>query len=300
MFKKKADQLQISLMMAPSVIFLAIFTVYPLFWVLRYSVFDYPGYGTAEFVGLENFIRIFTRDPDYWNAVKNTFVYALGKIVITLPMSFLLAVLLNSKLKGKNFFRAAFFMPTIISTSVMSMIFYFIFNSYNGIVNQLLLRFDIVEAPIGWLDMNHAMLTVILVAFWGAVGNYMIYFMAGLQAIPNELYESAAIDGANKWKRLIHITVPMMAPVTQMVVMLSIMAALKGFESIMIMTGGGPAGATDVMFLMIYKVFFGSPESGMSSIEYGYGTAVSLVSALIVGAITLIYLRASRKMKNAH
>lgn len=298
MFKDK-EKRQVMMMMIPSVIFLTIFTVYPLMWVLRFSFFDYAGYGEAEFIGLENFIRVFTRDPDYWNAVKNTFVYAIGKIVLTLPLAFALAVMLNSKLRGRNFFRATLFMPTIISTSVMSMIFYFIFNSYNGIVNQLLLRFNLVDAPIGWLDMNNAMLTVVLVAVWGGVGNYMIYFMAGLQSIPGELYESASIDGANKLKQLRHITIPMMAPVTQMVTMLAVMHALKGFESIMIMTNGGPAGATDVMFLMIYKVFFGL-DGDMSAIDYGYGTAISIVSAVIVGVITVVYLKLSKKMKTAY
>ncbi|WP_461205137.1 carbohydrate ABC transporter permease [Clostridium sp. DL1XJH146] len=299
MLKKIRQNYQLSFMMIPGIVFLTVFTVYPLLWVLRYIFFDYSGFGQAEFVGLHNFIRIFTRDPDYWNAVVNTFQYAFGKLIITVPLSFLLAVLLNIKFRGRNLFRAAIFLPTIMSVSVMSMVFYFIFNSYNGIINQLLMRFNLVSQPVNWLGMEHAMQTVVVVAIWGAIGNYMIYFMAGLQSIPGELYESASIDGASKFKQLIHITVPMMAPVTQMVVMLAIMTALKGFESIMIMTSGGPAGETDVMFLMIYRIFFGT-DTNMSTVEYGYGTAVALLTSLIVGVITLIYLQSSKKMKDNH
>lgn len=299
MLKKIKNNYQIGLMMTPSVLFLAIFTVYPLLWVLRYIFYDYAGYGSVEFVGFDNFIRIFTRDKMFWNSVKNTFVYSGGKILLTMPISFLLAVLLNSKIRARNLYRAVIFMPTIISVSVMSMIFYFIFNSYNGIINQLLQRYNLIEEPIQWLGIDLAMLTVVLVAAWGAIGNYMIYFIAGLQSIPESLYESASIDGASRFKQLLHITIPMMAPVSQMVLMLAIMTALKGFESILIMTGGGPAGKTDVMFLMIYKVFFGL-EDNMSSIEYGYGTAISVVTALIVGVVTLIYIKASKKMKDAY
>jgi len=299
MISKFKKNYQLFFMMAPSVFFLVFFTIYPLAWVLRFVLYEYPGYGEITFVGLDNFIRIFTRDKDFWNAVKNTFVYAGGKIIFTIPVSFMLAVILNSKLRGRNFYRAAIFMPTIISVSVMSMVFYFIFNSYNGIINQLLLRFNLASAPVEWLGVDMAMFTVILVAAWGATGNYMIYFMAGLQSIPESLYESASIDGATKLKQLTHITIPMMAPVTQMILMLAIMTAFKGFESIMIMTGGGPAGKTDVMFLTIYKIFFGL-EGDMSKIEYGYGTAVSVITAIIVGVITLIYLKISKKMKDAY
>jgi raffinose/stachyose/melibiose transport system permease protein len=299
MLKKNKGNYQKYLMILPSVLFLAVFTVYPLVWVLRYVLFNYSGFGEVKFVGLDNFIRLFTRDHEYWDSVINTFKYSAGKIIITIPLSFLLAVLLNGKLRGRNIFRATVFMPTIMSVSVLSMIFYFIFNSYNGIINQLLLRFNIISEPIKWLGIDHAMLTVIIVAVWGALGNYMIYFMAGLQAIPKDLYESASIDGATKFKQLLHITLPMMASVSQMVIMLAIMTALKGFESIMILTGGGPAGETNVMFLMIYKAFFGL-EDNMVRIEYGYGTAMALITAIIVGVITLIYLHASKKMKNVY
>lgn len=285
-------------MIAPSVIILIVFSIYPILWALGYVFFEYNGMSDAKFVGLDNFIRILTRDPDYWNSVINTFEYAVGKLLMTLPVSFILAVILNKSIKGRGFFRTAIFMPTIISAAVMSLVFYFIFNSYNGIVNQLLMRFGLVERPIEWLGRNHAMLTAIIVAAWGAIGNYMIYFLAGLQSIPEELYESASIDGANKFQELFFITIPMMGPVLQVVFMLAIIVSLKGFESIMVLTAGGPAGATDVMYLYIYRAFFPMASDGGAGFtaQYGYGSAVAIVTASIVGVITLLYLYISKKM----
>lgn len=284
------------LMIFPSVLFLVVFTLYPLAWALRFMFYEYNGMMTPRFTGMENFIRLFTRDADFWRAVVNTLVYSAGKLLITLPLAFGLAVILNGKIRGRNFFRVTVFMPTIVSTAVMSLVFYFIFNSYNGILNQLLQKTGLIHRPVEWLGMNLAMLTSILVASWGAVGNYMIYFLAGLQSIPEELYESAAIDGAGPFQTLYRITLPMMGPVLQVVVMLAIIISLKGYESIMVLTGGGPAGVTDVIYLYIYKLFFPLPDIGSSTMEYGYGSAVAFVSSIIVGLITVGYLYWSKRM----
>ncbi|MGE5605687.1 MAG: carbohydrate ABC transporter permease [Bacteroidota bacterium] len=285
------------IMIFPSVLFLAVFVLYPLAWALKFMFYEYNGMMQPRFIGMENFVRLFTRDLDFWKSVMNTVVYSGGKLLLTLPLSFILAVILNSKLKGRDFFRITVFMPTIISTAVMSLIFYFIFNSYNGIVNQLLLRFELIDTPLEWLGTKMAMFTSIIVASWGAIGNYMIYFLAGLQSIPDELYESAAIDGTNWWQALWHITLPMMGPVLQVVVMLAIIISLKGYESIMILTAGGPGGVTDVMYLYIYKLFFPLSEIGGNvTLQYGYGSAVAFVSSIIVGLITVGYLYWSKKM----
>lgn len=284
------------LMIFPSVLFLVVFTLYPLAWALRFMFYEYNGMMMPRFTGMENFIRLFTRDADFWRAVVNTLVYSAGKLLITLPLAFGLAVILNGKIRGRNFFRVTVFMPTIVSTAVMSLVFYFIFNSYNGILNQLLQKTGLIHRPVEWLGMNLAMLTSILVASWGAVGNYMIYFLAGLQSIPEELYESAAIDGAGPFQTLYRITLPMMGPVLQVVVMLAIIISLKGYESIMVLTGGGPAGVTDVIYLYIYKLFFPLPDIGSSTMEYGYGSAVAFVSSIIVGLITVGYLYWSKRM----
>lgn len=288
-----------ALFLIPSILLTAALGIYPLLWMLRYMFYDYAGYGEALFVGLDNFARIM-RDTLFWESVGNTFIYAGGKLLLTLPLSLLLAVILNGKLRGGKLLRGIYFMPTVISTAVISVVFYNIFNSYNGMVNTVLMKLHLVSQPVDWLGPKHAMLTIILVAVWGAVGNYMLLFLAGLQSIPQDLYESAAIDGANAGRRFWNITLPMLAPVAQMVVMLAIIASLKGYESIMVITEGGPIGKTEVMYLYLYKLLFPVSTGSPIAQQLGYGSAVGFVSALIVGAITGLYFFLSRKMSKVY
>jgi raffinose/stachyose/melibiose transport system permease protein len=296
--RKGEEHLVITLMLLPCIILLIFFVLYPLGWVLRYMFFEFNGLRTPKFIGLENFVRLFTRDGDYWHSVLNTFVYAGGKLLLTIPLAFILALMLNSRIKLQSVFRAVVFMPTIISTAVMSLVFYFMFNAYNGIVNQVLMKIAVIKEPINWFGRDKAMITAIIVAAWGAVGNYMIYFLSGLQTIPAEMYEATKLDGANYFQTMVYMVIPMMGPVMQTVLMLAIIISLKGFESIMVLTAGGPAGATDVMYLYIYRSFFPSQGEVVFAPQYGYGSAVALVTALITGIITIIYLRASNRMNN--
>ncbi|MDF2960398.1 MAG: sugar transporter permease [Paenibacillus sp.] len=287
-------------MVLPCVILLALFTIYPMGWAFKYMFYDYDGFQDAQFIGLENFVRLFTRDPEFWHSVWNTGVFTVGKLVVTLPLALIIAFILNQRILGKNAIRAVIFMPTIISAAVISLVFYLMFNSYNGIINNLLLSIGLIDAPIEWLGIKYSMLTAILVAIWGALGNYMVLFLAGLQGIPSDLYEAASIDGANKTQQFFKITIPMLGPVMQIIIMLAIVNTLKSYESIMVLTAGGPAGKTEVMYLYIYKLFFPVSEGEAVVQQYGYGAAVGFVSALIVGAITGLYLYISRKSSAAH
>ncbi|AIQ61485.1 carbohydrate ABC transporter permease [Paenibacillus borealis] len=284
---------------APSLILTLIFGVYPVFWALKYMFYDYQGFGTPLFIGLDNFERLF-RDKDFWQSVVNTFIYAGGKLIITIPLSFVLAVVLNRALKGRQLLRAIYFLPTVISASVMAIVFYVIFNSYNGMVNQLLMGAGIVSAPIDWLGAKHALVTAIIIAIWGAVGNYMLLFIAGLQNIPEDLYEAASLDGAGPLRKMWSITVPMLGPVLQMIIMLAITVSLKGYESIMVLTEGGPYGKTEVMYLYLYKLFFPVSSGGSSIQQFGYGSAVGFATAVIVGIITLIYFYVSKKLNDIY
>jgi len=287
-------------MVLPCVAMLLIFSIYPLFWAFRYMFFEYDGFNPATYIGLDNFVRLFTRDKQFWSSVVNTLIFTFGKLIVTLPLSLVLAVILNQKLRFRGTLRAIFFMPTIISTAVISLVFYLMFNSYNGIVNNMLKSLGLIDQPVEWLGIKYAMLTAILVAIWGAVGNYMVLFLAGLQGIPNDLYESASIDGATKIQQFFKITVPMLGPVLQIIVMLAIVNTLKGYESIMVLTAGGPAGKTEVMYLYIYKLFFPVSEGEAVVQQYGYGSAVGFVAAVIVGCITGLYLYMSKKSSQVH
>ncbi|HZG76204.1 MAG TPA: sugar ABC transporter permease [Paenibacillus sp.] len=292
-------QLNAWIFILPSLLLTLIFGVYPITWALKYMFYDYQGFGEPLFIGLDNFARIL-RDEQFWNSVVNTFVYAGGKLIVTLPVSLILAVILNQALKGRQLLRAVYFMPTIISASVMSVVFYVIFNSYNGVVNQLLVKYGLASAPIDWLGPKYALLTSIIIAIWGAIGNYMLLFLAGLQNISEDLYEAASLDGANPAQKLWYITLPMLGPVLQMIIMLAITVSLKGYESIMVLTEGGPFGKTEVMYLYLYKLFFPVSTAGTSIQQFGYGSAVGFTTALIVGAITLVYFYISKKLNDVY
>ncbi|KRF02268.1 sugar ABC transporter permease [Paenibacillus sp. Soil766] len=279
----------------PSLFLTLALGIYPLIWALRYMFYDYQGYGKAKFIGIDNFTRLL-RDTEFWHSVYNTLIYASGKLIIVLPLSLILAVILNKGIKGKVLLRAVYFMPTIISTSVMAIVFFTIFNSYNGILNQFLLKYGIISKSIDWLGPDYAMITVIIMAIWGAIGNYMLLFIAGLQGIPDDLYESASIDGANVIHKFWYITIPMLGPVLQMIIMLAIINSLKGYESIMVMTEGGPFGKTDVMYLYVYKLFFPVSATSPTVQQIGYGSAAGFVTALIVGLITIIYFKMSKRL----
>lgn len=279
----------------PSLFLTLVLGIYPILWAIHFMFYDYKGYGEKLFIGFGNFARLW-RDDLFWNSVWNTFIYAGGKIVITIPLSLILAVILNRKLRGRHVLRAIYFMPTVISTAVISVVFFIIFNSYNGLLNQYLQKFGLIDRGIEWLGPQYAMLTVIIVAVWGAIGNYMLLFLAGLQSIPEDLYESASIDGANAVHKFWYVTVPLLGPVMQMIILLAITIALKGYESIMVLTEGGPIGKTDVMFLYVYKLLFPVSTGSAYIQEIGYGSAVGFATAVIVGAITLLYFMLSRRL----
>ncbi|WP_271753924.1 carbohydrate ABC transporter permease [Cohnella sp. JJ-181] len=283
--------------MMPSFLLTVVLGIYPIGWAMRYMFYDYKGYGAERYIGLDNFARVL-RDGEFWQSVVNTFAYAGGKLALSIPLALLLAVLLNRGLRGRHVLRAVFFMPTIISSAVMAVVFFAIFNAYNGVLNQFLLKYKLIGGAVDWLGVDHAMLTVVLVSVWGAVGNYMLLFLAGLQNIPADVYESASLDGANKLQQFRYVTLPMLGPVSQMIVMLAIINALKGYESIMVLTDGGPVGKTNVMFLYVYKLFFPTAGTGAASQvqEIGYGSAVAFVTAVIVGAVTVLYFYGSKQM----
>ena len=290
--RKAKQNKTVYLMLLPGFLFLAVFALYPIIWILRTMFYQYTSFGAFNFSGLQNFKTLF-HDEMFFNALKNAFF----KLVITLPLSFMLAYFVNMKLRGRMAYRTVFFMPTIISVSVMSMVFYLIFNPYNGSVNQMLMAVGLIKEPINWFGSKFSMVTVIIIAVWGALGNYMIYFLSGLQTIPTDIYESAELDGATGWKRLWHITLPMMAPITQMVIMLALIQAFKDYENIMVLTGGGPNNRTEVLYLYIYRLMFPMGDSyGNVVLNYGYGATVAFATAVIVGIVTMLYLRWSRKM----
>ncbi len=292
--KISRDGLVAGLMLTPAIIFLIVCSIYPFIWIFRYICYDYNGF-TATFTGTRNITRMLG-DKTFWNSVGHTFEYAAYKLIFIIPLSLLMAVLLNMRMKGSNLFRGMYFMPTIISTSISGMIFAFIFATKNGIANSILMDMGVIDSPIKWLmSRDWVMVTVTIMAIWGGLGNYMLYFTTGMNGLSEDVYESAKIDGANGVQTFFRITLPMLSPVLKVVLMLAITSAFKDYEAIMVLSKGGPGNRSMVMFLYIYNLIFGATDSTIQA-QIGYGALLSIMAALIVGTVTIIYNIVAKKL----
>ena len=281
-----------ALMMFPALFLLVVTSIYPFLWMFRYICSDYNGF-VSYFTGPQNFIRMMNGRL-FWQSVVHTFEYAFLKILFVMPLALVLAVLLGQKILGSGFFRAVYFMPTIISSAVYSLIFGFIYAVFNGSLNAILSAMGLISAPVDWLgNPDIVMLSIVIVAVWGGLGNYMILLMSGISSISVDIYESSKLDGANGIQTFFRITLPMLSPILKVVLMLAITTAFKDYQSIMVLTNGGPNNRSQVMFSYIYQVVFGT---NAVIPQIGYGTMLSVVSALIIGVVTAIYLFISRKL----
>ena len=292
MLKRKGEGgISAALMLTPAVIMLVITSIYPFFWLFRYVLYDYNGF-TAYYTGADNIRRMFT-DSVFWASVGHTFEYAVMKLVLTLPLSLIIAVVISRGIPGSSLFRGIFFLPTVISASVYSLIFTFIFAVFRGPLNTMLQTIGTINAPIDWLgSANWVMFSVVLVAVWGGLGNYMVYFLSGLSSISSELYESAMIDGANSRQQFFRITLPMLSPMLKVILLLAITTSFKDYQSILVLTNGGPDNRSHVMFTYIYNLIFSSTTTP----QIGYATMLSIMAAVIIGAVTVLYMLLARKL----
>lgn len=298
---KKRERLaviQSYLMIAGSVLALIVFVIIPLIWVLRFSVLSYKGFGSIKFVGMKNFIRVFSpTSSKYWLSVKNTFVFAFSKLLIELPLSLVLAYILTRKIRGTTFFRSIYFMPSMISVAVMGVVFNYIFAHVGGVANSFIEIFG-GEAIKWFSNAKTSMLVLIIASVWQNFGINMLFFMTGLQSIPQEMYEAAAVDGANGVRQFFTITIPLLGPISQMVVMNAIISTLKDTDIVLTLTNGRPTGQTEVMMTYIYKQFFG--DAGSSAMDYGFGAALTVVTAVILTIVALVYLYITRKSSDVY
>ena len=301
---KKADlagtHLQEFLMILPMFIGFVTFTIYPIFWALRWVLYDYSGFGKPFFVGLDNFARALFRDSQFWLSLGNTFYLAFMKLIIEMPLALILAFFVNNKVKGSSVLRIIYFLPTIFSLAVVGLVFTILFSAYNGIVNSVMVTLGFFRQNFNFFGGRWSALNlVLLVSTWSTFGINMIYFLMGLQNIPNELYECATLDGASGPRQFFFITIPMLAPVMQIVLMLSVLGTMRINDVVIVMTNGQPGGTTEVAMTYILKLFF-SFSPGSSRRQYGYGSALAIIMGVILAVMTIIYLKNSKKMKNIY
>lgn len=296
--KNLSEYLQCYGLILPQFIGFFVFTLYPVLWVFKYVWYDYDGV-TAAFTGMENLVRVFARDSEYWKSLINTFIISFGKLIIELPLALVIAVVVNSKIKGKSFFRMIFYMPNIISAAIIGVVFSFLFSSYDGIVNGILQWFGCIDEPVNWFGSKWAAMTVIITAsIWQGFGINMLFFLSGLVNIPQELYECSNVDGATKVKQFFYITIPMLAPVLQIICMLAMINGIKIMDMVLVLTNGQPAGSTEVVMTYLFKKFFAYGGTGTAVPQVGYACAVGFVTSIIIGIMTCIYLYATKRMQN--
>lgn len=301
-FKRKYDlseSLQCYMLLSTQIIGFLLFVAYPLFWAFRWAWFYYDGNALkAVYVGWDNFVNIFTKDTAYWGTWITTFEYALKKLAIELPLAMLLALLLNKRLKGSGIYRNMLFLPHIVSVAIVGLIFSNMF-SYFGIVNGTLMKYGFIGSGIDWFSNKPTAMAVLITgSVWSTLGINVLYFLAALQNVPEELYECAYLDGASRRTRFFKITLPMMAPVLQTVFLLALNGSLQVCDYVLVLTNGAPTGSTFTVMSYLVNQFV--PGFSASSVNIGYGCAMSIVTSVIISVIAVIYLKCSRKMQNMY
>jgi ABC-type sugar transport system permease subunit len=290
----------------PMFILFVSFTIYPLLSSVRYTFYNWNGIGIPQdFVGFKHYISI-ARDPFFWNAFKNTFIYTGVLVPTQLTIALVLAVILNSQsLKGKSLFRVIFFSPLVTSSAIVGVVISLLVMSGGNSFSQILIKIGLINRPVDWLGTPHtAMWLVIALGVWLGLGYPMIYFLAGLQAINQELYDAARVDGAGTLALFWHITIPLIRPVGIVVLLLTTLHSLRVFDTVQTMTRGGPYFATDVVSTYIYRYAFTSPALGESESNLGFASAAAFFMGLIVMCISIIQVTIARyattRQKNTH
>ncbi|WP_205325270.1 carbohydrate ABC transporter permease [Glycomyces sp. YM15] len=276
--------------LAPALIVLGLFTIWPMLSALRLSFTDASGFGEPEWVGLENYIEVFT-DPDLLGAVTNTALYTVLFTPVAVAAALGLALLLNNpRLPFRSFFRTALFVPFVVSFSVAAFAWSYLVDPQVGLLNYWLRGLGIQLGNV-LEDPNLAMPMVVLVAVWKLFGFYFVIFLAGLQDIPTSIYEAARMDGAGVWSRLRNVTLPMLSNTMAFVLVFAMIAALQAFDQIYVMTGGGPYGSTQTLVMEIY-------ESGFRKLEIGFASALSyvlLVATLLLSLAQFVFFGRKEK-----
>ncbi|MGX7198366.1 carbohydrate ABC transporter permease [Enterococcus nangangensis] len=286
---KKKLNIVVALMLLPWIIGFLIFKVYPIVISFIYSLQNYPILGARTFVGLDNYVRIFTKDDTFRAAFVATMKYVLFGAPSVVIVAFIVAAILNFKLKGVNFFRTAYYIPSILGGNVAVSILWVMLFDVHGPVNTVLSIFTFGnEVTINWAkDPTFAVITLIILKTW-QFGSTMLIFLSALQGVSASVYEAAEIDGASKFRQLISITVPIITPVILFNMINVLVKAFQEFNSAYLITKGGPNNATYFLNLYIYDQAF---QRG----NYGYASALTWILLAIIGVFTVIIFKSSNK-----
>ena len=286
----KLDPVKPYLFLLPALLLFATFSIYPFYLLTYTSLFDWDGISlTKHFVGLGNYVQILFHDGVFWRSFAQAGYVTLLALTFQNALALLLAIAVSRKLTGGTIYRTIFFLPPILSEIVVGLIWFWIYDGNFGIFNELLTRLGLAAWTRPWLaDPNTALTAVAIIHMWKGFGWGFVIFLAGLQSIPDELYEAARVDGASPWHRFRHITLPLLLPVCIVVSILTILGTMQIFALIVATTGGGPGYHTEVPITRIYASMF-------KTSRFGYGCAQGLMFGLILLAFSLIQMRFQRR-----
>ncbi len=284
MFSRSKTVLTPYLFLAPALIVLVLVVFWPALQAFRLSFMEY-GYDVTQpptWVGLDNFQRLL-KDKTFWQTLENTVLYLVCVVPILAIAPLLLAILVNQKLKGIRWFRVAYYTPVVVSMVVAGIAWNWLY-AENGLLNLTLSSLTNGNVRIPWLTSPKlALFSVMAVTIWKGLGYYMVIYLAGLQGLPADLYEAAAIDGSDGWRKHWDITLPLMKPYMFLVAVISAIAATKVFEEVFIMTSGGPRNASKTVVYYVY-------ESAFKDLDMSYACTIGLVLFLIILALSFIRL----------
>ena len=270
----------------PSVIFLAIFTIFPVFASFFISLTQWTLINPPKFIGLENYKNLFS-DPTFYWTLWHTVYYTLGSVPLSIILSLLLAIAMNQRIKGITIFRSMYFLPVISTWVAVAIVWRWIYNPLFGLLSAFLGIFGI--SPKNWLgDTRLAMPSVIITSVWKGLGYNMILFLAGFQNISESYYEAAKIDGASRWAQFRYITIPLISPTTFFVLITSVISSFQVFGPIYTMTNGGPVGSTEVLIFYLF-------QNGFRWYKMGYASSIAWVLFLIIFIFTLIQYFSSKR-----
>ena len=270
--------------LGPALLLLLLFLIIPAIMSVYYAFTDYylltPD--TRKFVGLDNFINLF-KDPIFLKSLVNTLKFVVWVIPLQIGAALGLALLLNKQRKANTFFKVAYFSPVVMSLVVISVLWLYLLNPNEGIINNVLTYFGISAQPF-LTSPKQAMFTIVFVSAWQGAGFQMLIFLAGLQNIPGDVYEAAQLDGMNKWQRFIYITLPLLKPTSIFIFITTLIGAFKLLVQPMVMTQGGPVNSTMTVVYYIY-------QTGFTDRMVGYASSIALLFGTIIGLVTLAQRR---------
>jgi multiple sugar transport system permease protein len=277
------------LFLAPGLVVFSVFTVFALCFAFYLTFHEWNIISPDKpFVGLENYNKLLD-DQDFRQAVFNTAYFTVGSVPFSMLIGLGLALLLNEPLRGRGILRTMYFLPVVTPLVVTAIVWKWLYNGDFGLFNYYLLKTHLIHDPLLWLsDKNLAMPAVILMSIWTGVGFNMVVYLAGLQSIPEELYEAAKIDGAGAFNRFRYVTLPMLAPTTLFLMVIGIIFSFQVFTQIFIMTNGGPVDRTTTVVYYIYTTAF-------RFFEMGYASTVAWALFALLFVFTLIQLRLYRR-----